>query len=277
MNKALDSGVKICTSYRNSKNYGTNWLSAGSSLGFMRECKFIHKSKQVLKLSTHVSGTGFYVSNDVLKFKEGWKYVTLTEDLEFSTSSTLKGEKIGFCEDAVFYDEQPIKFKQTWNQRTRWSKGSLMSFSLFHFSLFSSFVKTLNFTYYDYYFSRLFPVGFFHGLSFLTSGILQIISFCLNLIDPSLSIINYILYLPFVSAIIITYLGVFIDGLLITLLEWKKIKASAWKKIKYLFTYPIFMFIFNIPVIFYAIFKKVKWDPIEHTEDISQVDLEKIK
>ena len=275
MNDALDSGVKVCTSYRNSKNYGTNWLSAGASLAFMRECKFIHKPKRILNMSTHVSGTGFYVSKEVLSFKEGWKYVTLTEDLEFSTSNTLKGEKIGYCEDAIFYDEQPSKFKQTWKQRARWSKGALMSFSLFHFSLASNFLKTLNFSYYDYYFSRLFPVGLYYGLMFITSGIIQVISFALNLISPSLSIFSYILALPFVSSLITTYLAMFVDGFLITVLEWKKIKAPVTKKIKYMFTYPVFMFTFGIPTVFYALFKKVKWDHIDHTESVTQEDLEK--
>ena len=159
MNNALDAGVKVCTSYRNSKNFGTNWLSAGSSLGFMRECRFIHRPKSKLGLGTHVSGTGFYVSKDVLPFKDGWKYVTLTEDLEFSTSSTLKGVTIGYCENAVFYDEQPIKFKQTWKQRLRWSKGSLMVLGLFHTNLFVSFFKSFNFNFYEYFFSRCFPVS----------------------------------------------------------------------------------------------------------------------
>ena len=30
---------------------------------------------------------------------------------------------IGYCEKAVIYDEQPVTFKQSWDQRLRWSKG----------------------------------------------------------------------------------------------------------------------------------------------------------
>lgn len=53
----------------------------------------------------------------------GWPYHLLTEDIEFSANCALKGQRIGYCETAVLYDEQPVTFKQSWDQRLRWSKG----------------------------------------------------------------------------------------------------------------------------------------------------------
>ena len=52
-------------------------------------------------------------------------------------------------------------------------------------------------------------------------------------------------------------------SLFITVSEWKKIKAGAFKKIFYAFTFPLFMFTF-LPVAIVALFKKVEWKPIEH-------------
>ncbi len=274
MNKALDSGVKVCTSYRNSKNYGTNWLSAGASLGFMRECNFLHKPKVMLGLSTHVSGTGFYVSNEVLTFKDGWRYTTLTEDLEFSASNTLKKVKIGYNRDAMFYDEQPTKFKQTWKQRLRWSKGSLMCYRLFHGTLGAAFIKSLDFSYYDYYFSRFFPVSILYGCSFVVTNILTIISRILSPIGGGFLVSALYYCSPILVGLLAMYLGLFVDGFLGTIVDWKRIKAPAKKKIKYMFTYPIFMLIFTMPTTFVAVFKKVKWDPIEHTETQTQQELE---
>lgn len=274
MNNALDSGVKVCTSYRNSKNFSTNWLSAGASLGFIRECRFLHRPKALLKLNSHVSGTGFYVSKEVLTFKQGWECVTLTEDIEFSASSTLKGVKIGYCESAVFYDEQPIKFKQTWKQRLRWAKGSLMGFSLFHTALSLSFLKTFNFSYYEYYFSRFFPVSIYYGLSFVASTILTLVTKILEAINGGIIASAIYFIWPILLGLLTTYLGMLIDSILITILEWKNIKAKWYKKILYVFTTPIFNMIFTIPTVYVALFKKVKWDPIEHTESITQQDLE---
>lgn len=37
MNDALSGGCEIVTGYRNSKNFGDNWISAGYSLWFLRE------------------------------------------------------------------------------------------------------------------------------------------------------------------------------------------------------------------------------------------------
>lgn len=275
MNKALDSGVEVCTSYRNSKNFDTNWLSAGASIGFMRECRFIHRPKSILKLSTHVSGTGFYISKNVLTFKQGWDFVTLTEDLEFSAASTLKGVNIGYCEDAMFYDEQPTKFKQTWKQRLRWSKGSLMGFSIFHLSLSLSFLKSLNFNFYEYYFTRFFPVSIFYGLSFLATMILNLVTTILESINGNIIVSAIYFIWPILLGVLTTYLGMFIDSFMATILEWKKIKAKWYKKVFYMFTTPIFNMIFTIPVVFVAIFKKVKWEPIEHNQDVTLCDLEK--
>lgn len=274
MNKALDSGVKVCTSFRNSKNFGTSWLSAGASLAFMRECRFLHRSKAVLNLSTHVSGTGFYVSTEVLQFKDGWKYVTLTEDLEFSASQTLKNVKIGYCEDAVFFDEQPSTFKQTWRQRLRWSKGTLIGFSLFHSSLSLNFLKTFDFSFYDYYFGRFFPYGLWYGLSFFASNIVNVIARIVEVTNSNLITNVFYLISPLLIALLTTYLGLFIDVVLATIANWKNIKAKNSKKILYMFTSPIFNFIFGFATIYIALFKKVKWDPIEHTEAISQEQLE---
>lgn len=274
MNKALDAGAKICTSYRNSKNFATNWLSAGASLAFMRECRLLHRPKQILKLSTHVSGTGFFVSKDVLTFKDGWKYTTICEDTEFSTSAVLKGYKVAYNEDAVFYDEQPTKFKQTWKQRTRWSKGTMICFSKLHLSLFASFFKTFNFNFYDYYFGRLFPISIYYAFTTIASAILSLITFILSSINGTVSNV-FSMFIPVLLPLVTTYIAFFADALLATILEWKRIKAPAGKKIKYIFTAPIFNFLFSIPTVIYALFKKVKWEPIEHTQVISQEQLEK--
>lgn len=55
----------------------------------------------------------------------------------------------------------------------------------------------------------------------------------------------------------------FLIGLITTLTENKRIHTSAWKKIKYLFTFPIFLFTYA-PISIVAIFKNVEWEPTRH-------------
>ena len=76
----------------------------------------------LLGSSCAVSGTGFLFSREVLEQCGGWKFYLLTEDIEFSVVNILRGEKIGYCKDAVVYDEQPESFRQSCRQRMRWAK-----------------------------------------------------------------------------------------------------------------------------------------------------------
>ena len=54
-------------------------------------------------------------------------------------------------------------------------------------------------------------------------------------------------------------------GFVTTMTEWKKIHASNFKKILYMFTFPFFMLTY-IPISLTALFKKVEWVPIEHNK-----------
>ena len=128
MNATFDHGAKASTSYRNSKNYGDNWISAGYALWFIRESRYLNNSRMLLGTSCAVSGTGFLFSRQVMESTNGWKFHLLTEDIEFSVHHILQGRKIGFCADAVLYDEQPVTFRQSWRQRMRWSQGYLQVF-----------------------------------------------------------------------------------------------------------------------------------------------------
>ena len=124
MNRVFDTGkYGAITCYRNSKNFGSNWISAGYSIWFLREARFLNFPRMLLGSNCHVSGTGFLISADVIRQNGGWPYHLLTEDIEFSVSCALKGVRIGYCDGAMVYDEQPTTFQQSWDQRLRWSKG----------------------------------------------------------------------------------------------------------------------------------------------------------
>ena len=126
MNDAFVACDRKCviTSFRNSKNFGTNIMSSLYGLYFAYGCRYESRGRSVLGCSTRVQGTGYVINSDIVK--NGWKYVTLTEDWEFTADQLLQGTKIVFCDEAVFYDEQPTGFKVMWRQRVRWAKGHLL-------------------------------------------------------------------------------------------------------------------------------------------------------
>lgn len=259
MNNVFDSGYRIVTSYRNSKNYDTNWLSAGSSLWFLREAKYINNSRMILGLSCAVSGTGFLVAREIIERNDGWKYYLLTEDIEFSIDSVIKDEKIGYAGGAMLYDEQPYTFRDSWNQRTRWAKGFFQVFKAYGTKLFVSIFKNRSFSSYDML------------MTIMPAMMLTLIGAIVNSVFLGISLVNFseMHELAMVSgvALFMTFFNfyaiLFFFALITTITEWHNIKTTTAKKILYLFTFPVFIFTY-IPISIAAIFKKIEWKPINH-------------
>ena len=123
MDRTFAQGYDVLTSYRNSKNFASSWVSAGYSIWFLREARFLNYPRMKLHTNCAISGTGFLVSSKIIEENGGWPYHLLTEDIQFSTVCATKGWRIGYCDDAILYDEQPVTFSQSWRQRMRWAKG----------------------------------------------------------------------------------------------------------------------------------------------------------
>ena len=65
----------------------------------------------------------------------------------------------------------------------------------------------------------------------------------------------------------------FIGGIT-TVTEWKQIHTTTIKKILYTFTFPLFVLTY-IPISFVALFKKVEWKPIHHSEAKTLDDIDR--
>ena len=255
MDRVFSEGHDIVTSYRNSKNYGSNWISAGYALWFLRESRYLSQARYLLGASCAVSGTGFLFSRKVKEELSGWPFHMLTEDIEFSIHQITNGRKIAFCADAELYDEQPVTFSQSWRQRLRWSRGYLQVFGgygckLIHGALHGSF------SCYDM------------AMTIMPAFILTTFSL---IADISLSIWGVCIGAELTSAIesIVLLLGgmyttLFAVGAITTITEWRHIQTSAFKKIFYTFTFPLFMFTY-IPISVTALFVDPGWKPIRHS------------
>ena len=125
MNKKLCQGEDVVQGYRDIKNPTDNWITSGYALFYWTNHRFYHLARYNLGLSPMLNGTGFMVNFNIIKENNGWKTVTLTEDIEFSLQRILKGKRLGWATDAIVYDEQPTGFKQSWSQRSRWTVGHM--------------------------------------------------------------------------------------------------------------------------------------------------------
>lgn len=262
MNRLYDKGYKAATSYRNSKNYGTNWITAGYSLWFLREARYLNHPRMQLRTNCAVSGTGFMIARELIEAQGGWKYHLLTEDIEFSVDCAIKGELIGYCEGAKVYDEQPTTFKQSWTQRLRWSKGFYQVTAKYGPSLVKGVFKHKNaMPCYDMLMT-IAPATILTLLCVIINIFLIIASFTEAEFFRTI-ILNYAL--GSLSLLVADFYAMFFGmGAATILTEWKEINATAAEKIKYLFSFPIFMMSY-VPICIVALFKKVEWKPISHS------------
>lgn len=271
MNATFDSGAKVSTSYRNSKNYDSNWISAGYAVWFLREAKFLSQARLTLNTSCAISGTGFYISADIIEKHGGWKWHLLTEDIEFSAQSILDGIRISYTPTAVLYDEQPITFRDSWNQRFRWAKGFYQVFAHYGARLAKGVVtnpKGKRFACYDMLMTiapgmllTIVAVTFnaiilvLTAAGFMSTGVAiassaSSIFFCL---------FNYVIFM-------------FMFGVLTTFVEWDSIHSTTAKKVRYMFTFPVFMLTY-IPIALVALVKKCQWKPIRHSISVDVAEL----
>lgn len=273
MNKVFDRGYNVITSYRNSKNYDTNWITSGYSLWFIREAKYLNNPRMMLKTSCAVSGTGFLVNSTIIKKNNGWKFNLLTEDIQFSVVNILEGEKIGYCENAMFYDEQPTTFKQSWNQRMRWSKGFYQVMFRYGRELIAMMFKKREMfvSCYDMFMTlapaTLLSIGcILLNLIFLAYGATDV-HMLRRILPGTLGSIAF--------AGVNFYLLMFSIGFITLVTEWNKILAPANKKIKSLFTFPLFMITY-VPISLVALVKKVEWKPIAHSisKSVEEIELQ---
>ena len=273
MNKVFDRGYNVITSYRNSKNYDTNWITSGDSLWFIREAKYLNNPRMMLKTSCAVSGTGFLVNSSIIKKNNGWKFNLLTEDIQFSVVNILEGEKIGYCESAMFYDEQPTTFKQSWNQRMRWSKGFYQVMFRYGRELIAMMFKKREMfvSCYDMFMTlapaTLLSIGcILLNLIFLAYGATDV-HMLRRILPGTLGSIAF--------AGVNFYLLMFSIGFITLVTEWNKILAPANKKIKSLFTFPLFMITY-VPISLVALVKKVEWKPIAHSisKSVEEIELQ---
>ena len=254
MNKKLCQGEEVVQGYKDIKNPSDSWVSAGYAIFYWTMHRFYHLARYNIGLSPLMNGTGFMVKFDVIK-PQGWNTKTLTEDIEFSLKRIIEGKKLGWARDAIVYDEQPVGFKQSWTQRSRWTVGHMQCLKEYTKPLAEAVVKNKTVMNFD---------GLLYMLGTTPMLILTLVLVIVNIVlfatgamtglDFTIQMLKYIiptlLVLPFM-------------GLVVLYLEKKPIKPM----IKGLLTYPIFMgswLLINIKCLFK---RDTEWKKIDHVDD----------
>ena len=115
-------GKAAITSFRSALNMNQGALPSAYGLYFGIDMMLAFQGRETFGVNSRMTGCGFLIPS--YQVKDGWDFQCITEDLEYGAAMALKGERIRFCREAVFYDEQPTKLRTMWYQRLRWSKGT---------------------------------------------------------------------------------------------------------------------------------------------------------
>lgn len=266
MNDAFDQGYLALTSYRNSKNFGSSWISSAYATWFIREARYLNNARMICHTSCAVSGSGYLVSAKLIEGMKGWDFHTLTEDIQFSTFCAIHGVRIGYA-PAEFFDEQPVTLKASIKQRMRWTKGFYQVLFTYGRHMFKSIGKFHRFAAYD----MLMVVGpamlltlmcLLVNVTFIAVGSLSH-GFLATDAEIEMAIGSIIMMLAYM------YGTFFVMGLSTTITEWKHIHCpQKWRIFTNLFTFPLFMFTY-VPLTVAALFLKVDWVPTPHDVSIT--------
>ena len=255
MNKKLCQGEEVVQGYRDIKNPSDNWITSGYALFYWTMHRFYHLARYNVGLSPLLNGTGFMVKFDVLK-PNGWKTVTLTEDIEFSLQRIIKGKKLGWATDAIVYDEQPTGFRQSWSQRSRWTVG--------HMQCIKEYTKKLAIAVKENK-SMMNLDGFFYIIGSIPMFIITIVLLLANFIMYAGNAITQIdLIVNILNFLIPTFLFPIATALFVMWLDKRPIKPM----IKGILCYPLFMGSWLL-INFKCLFKRnTEWEKINHVRSI---------
>lgn len=254
MNKQIEAGYSAAQGFRDSLNPNESFTSGAYTLYHYMINMFYNKPRTALKLNNMIVGCGFMTTRDVMTSLGGWNTKTITEDLEFTVLTTLNGKKIGYSEKAIFYDEQPNSFIESWHQRIRWQTGVRQGFHINGKKAIKSFFDGKGFKYLDIF--SMLSANFISNVSLISMIVGNVL---LGMRTTSLLGLGF-----FGLNILGAFVGPIFFAILILALSNKKI-LPMWKGILF---FGVFLASW-IPINLYVIFNdNVEWKQMSRTSKV---------
>ncbi|MDY6053578.1 MAG: glycosyltransferase family 2 protein [Anaerovibrio sp.] len=263
MNHHLCKGSKIIQGYLDAKNPYDTWVAGTFAIAFWVIDHVNHLAKTNLGLSAVLGGTGMCITTDVIK-RHGWRATCLVEDMEFTMKSLAEGVKTTWAHDAIVYDEKPLTFMQSWNQRMRWAQGQFDVARRFIPKMLVEGFKRRDIRIWDG------CVYLMQPYFLIISTLFIIASYCqLYFGQFYTSIYNFLPSELMTALMLLQYI------LPMSILLKIHAKPKAWF---YLLLYPVFIYSW-IPIVFIGFFRQNnhEWSHTKHTRAISYDQLMKGK
>ena len=259
MNSRLCKGEKVIQGYLDAKNPNDTWISGTFAISFWLVNHIWHLAKYHIGLSSVLGGTGMCIATDIL-YRFGWGATCLTEDMEFTMKVLLKGTRTTWAHDAIVYDEKPLTFSQSWNQRKRWAQG--------HFDVARRYIPQLIYE------------GIRQRNIAILDGVIHLLQPHFLILSTIFVLLNYVYYVePFYTNILYMILPIEVWSIIAVgqyifpVIVLAKIRAN-WKSWLYLILYPLFVYSW-IPITFVGYWHRNdrEWSHTEHTRSLSYQEM----
>ena len=259
LNDALDAGYDIAVGYRNSKNWNDGWIAANTGLTFTRFSRFGNFAKSKKGTTVLLTGTCYYIKTDIVRANGGWKWHSLTEDVELTTVAAINDYKTYYIEDAIFYDEQPTDLKTSIIQRKRWVKGFFRNGAKYNDRLISGIrygnsnkAASLEIILGA---ACMASFGIFFAIYIIANAVISIAYFDTSIAFSALYRI--------LGAWAFYFVALYIDTIIMLTVERRRISMKPFRKVETVIMRPLYSMLY-VPVAIAAITQPVEWVPIEH-------------
>jgi biofilm PGA synthesis N-glycosyltransferase PgaC len=167
----------------------------------MQEWDYFHGIAAIKRLQSLFQGTlvaqGAFslYRTDVLREVDGWPEC-VGEDIVLTWSILARGDRVGYCEDAITFTNAPTTFRQFIRQRQRWSRGLIEAFKLHWRLLFRVRMSTL-FIWWNLlfpYMDVVYTAGFIPGVLLALFGYYWLAGPMTLLVLPLAFVVNYLMF-----------------------------------------------------------------------------------
>ena len=245
MNSAFLAGAEIVTGRRLTENPFDSLISQWYTLYWAVVNSLYNRPRQNLGLSSMLSGTGFAFRMELLQ-GSGWKTYSLSEDIEFTFLENLKGHCVTYLNEAIFYDEQPVRLSVMWTQLRRWCTGDFQIAFRYFGQWVKAFAKNPSWRLWDIFMGVGMTVFFgLTAVSYLIHGALLIW-------QGQLGVLVVSTLLSYVATISVGFAAA---------------AKSSWpvkKLLPGILTFPVFYSLFSYISLQSLFFPQKKWVRIEH-------------
>ena len=250
VNSALLDGETVVTGRRHSSNAKTNTITGWYTVYWDMMNELSNRVRTNLRLSGKLTGTGFAFLVSSLP-PEGWKTVTMVEDVEFTVQHNLRGGRVAYLSDADYADEQPETAYSMWRQLRRWATGGWQVVFRYIGAWSKGMVTHPSPRLFDSFFAII------TGISVAFIHLFNAVTFIWKL---SAGVPFRQASAFFLGVLAFIFLMGWVTGFGAVALSQKK-RSPSWFAV---LSFPLFSLVLSASVLYTLVFPTRRWKPIEH-------------